>query len=332
MMVTNSPYDLWSMFEFLDHNYFKCNYYAFRIRYGIEVRDSHPHTGRTFSRGMRYNEMVSIHKYYEGGKAISVIAYLMQTSESNIQFVIDNPKLLSPYKHLDELKEKINPVSSIARKEDCLDLPPKIYERLLCEMNSEQKRIYKELKKEFLSVYNEHELTVMNKVSLVGRLQQVTGGFFPYQDSNGKARVEQIMSSNPKMNVLKRDLEEAGNEKIIIWAMYYGGVWKELRPAIIEDFKKGLIDILVANTRTAGVGLNLQKSHFHYYYSNSFSIEDRLQSEDRSHRSGQTSPVLYKDIIMENTVDEKVYDVLQAKKNLVDYFRNNTLKSFIGGL
>ena len=355
MMVTNSPYDLWSMFEFLDHNYFKCNYYAFRIRYGIEVRDSHPHTGRIFSRGMRYNEMVSIHKYYEGGKAISVIAYLMQTSESNIQFVIDNPKLLSPYKHLDELKEKINPVSSIARKEDCLDLPPKIYERLLCEMNSEQKRIYKELKKEFLSVYNEHELTVMNKVSLVGRLQQVNGGFFPYQDSNGKARVEQIMSSNPKMNVLKRDLEEAGNEKIIIWArfvaeiklihleltkafpekrieMYYGGVWKELRPAIIEDFKKGLIDILVANTRTAGVGLNLQKSHFHYYYSNSFSIEDRLQSEDRSHRSGQTSPVLYKDIIMENTVDEKVYSVLQAKKNLVDYFRSNSLKSFIGGL
>ena len=355
MMVTNSPYDLWAMFEFLNHNYFECNYYAFRIRYGIEVRDTHPGTGRMFNRGMRYDEMKSIHKYYEEGKAISTIAYLMQTSESNVQFVINNPKLLSPYKHLDELKEKIDPVSSIARKEDCLDLPPKIYERLICEMNTEQKRIYKELKKEFLSIYNEHELTVMNKVSLVGRLQQVTGGFFPYRDENGKARVEQIMSSNPKMNILKRDLEEAGDEKIIIWArfvaeitliyfeltkafpekrieMYYGGVRKELRPAIIEDFKKGKINALVINQQTGALGLNLQRSHFHYYYSNSFSIEDRLQSEDRSHRIGQTSPVLYKDIIMENSVDEKVYQVLQAKKSLIDYFRSNTLKSFIGEL
>ncbi|KKN61478.1 hypothetical protein LCGC14_0521330 [marine sediment metagenome] len=355
MMVTNTPYDLWAMFEFLKHDYFNCNYYAFRARYGIEVRDTHPGTGRIFNRGMRYDEMKNIHKYHEEGKAVSTIAYIMLTSESNVQFILNNPQILAPYKHLDELKDLIRPVSFIVRKDECLDLPPKIYERLYCEMNAEQKRIYKELKKEFLSIYNEHELTIMNKVSLVGRLQQVTGGFFPYYDVEGKPRVEQIMSSNPKMNILKRDLEETGTEIIIIWArfvaeikliynelkkvfpekrveLYYGGVWKEKRPDIIRDFKEGKISILVANTRTAGVGLNLQKSHFHYYYSNSFSIEDRQQSEDRSHRSGQQFPVLYKDIIMEGTVDEKVYEILQAKKSLLDYFRNNTLKSFIGGI
>jgi len=354
MMVTNSPYDLWSMVEFLKHDYFDCNYFAFKAHYGIEVKDTHPGTGRMFSRFMRLDEMESIKKYYhEQKKSIEVISCIMSTSESNIQHVLNTDKLMTPYKHLDELKKAIQPFSFIVRKDDCLDLPPKIYERIVVSLNSEQKRIYKELKKEFLSLYDEKTLTVSNKLTLIGRLQQVTGGFFPYVNEYGKPKVTQITSNNPKMQALKADLEETGSEVIIIWArfvaelkmihaeltkafpnkniqLYYGGTWVENREQIIDDFKKGKVNILVANARTAGIGLNLQKAHLQYFYSNSFSLEDRLQAEDRSHRSGQTFPVLYKDIIVEGTVDERVHKVLSAKKNLLDYFRNTSLEEFIG--
>lgn len=354
MMVTNSPYDLWAMFEFLKHDYFDCNYYAFRAHYGIEVKDTHPGTGRLFNRFIRLDEMNSIRKYYyEDHKSIEAIAYIMSTGESNIQHILHNPGLLIPYKNLDKLKRDITPASYIIRKDECLDLPPKIYERIDCQLNSEQKRIYKELVKEFLSIYDEKELSVSNKVSLVGRLQQVTGGFFPYYGVDGKKMITQITATNPKMEALKLDLEETGSEIIIIWArfvaelkmihaeltktfpmkkveLYYGGTWTENREKIISEFKKGEVDILIANARTAGVGLNLQRSHFQYFYSNSFSLEDRLQAEDRSHRSGQTYPVLYKDIIVKETVDEKVHQVLKGKKNLLDYFRDKTLEEFIG--
>lgn len=355
MMVTNSPYDLWSMFEFLQHNYFHCNYYAFRAHYGIEVKDTHPVTESIFNRFMRLDEMESIRKYHAEGKSPEAIAYIMNTSESNVAHILRHPSILTPFKNLEELKQQIEPFSYIIRKDECLDLPPKIYERIEVEMNSEQKRIYKELIKEFLSIYDEKELTVANKVSLIGRLQQVTGGFFPYYDTTtGKGKVTQITATNPKLEALKADLDETGTEVIIIWArfvaelkminqqltksfpqkrisLYYGGTWTEDREKIIKGFKEGKVDILVANARIAGVGLNLQRSHFHYFYSNSFSLEDRLQAEDRSHRSGQEYAVLYKDIIMKNTVDEKVYKVLAAKKNLLDYFRNKTLEEFIGG-
>ena len=286
MMVTNSPYDLWSMVEFLKHNYFGCNFYAFKAHYGIEVKDTHPGTGMLFSRFMRMDEMDSIRKYYnEENKSIEAISCIMSTSESNIKHVLESPTLMTPYKHLDELKKKIEPFSFIVRKDECLDLPPKIYERIVVTLNSEQKRIYKELKKEFLSMYDEKELTVANKVTLIGRLQQVTGGFFPYINEQGKPKVTQITDSNPKMKALKADIEETGSEIIIIWArfvaelkmihaeltkafpsknieLYYGGTWVENREQIIINFKNGKVDILVANARTAGIGLNLQKAHF----------------------------------------------------------------------
>lgn len=351
MMVTNSPYDLWAMFEFLDHNHFKSNYFAFKAHYGVEMRDTNPTTGRMFSRLVRPNEMEAIRRYKEQGKSIEQIAYIMSTTESNINHIL-NTKSPVPYKNLQELRDAIQPDSFIVRKEDCLDLPPKVYEHIDCVMNSEQKRVYKELVRELLAFYNEHELTVANKVSLIGRLQQVTGGFFPFTDSEGKSKVEQITPSNPKMEALIEDMEETGDEVIIVWAvyvaelkmihqklskrfpnknveLYYGGINQKFRPQILDRFKKGEVHVLVANARTAGIGLNLQRSHMQYFYSNSFSLEDRLQAEDRSHRSGQEHSVLYKDLIVRKTVDEKVYEVLKRKRSLLEYFRDQSLEDIL---
>ncbi len=351
-MITNSPYDLWSMFEFLKHNYFGMNYYAFKARYGVEVRDTHPGTGRIFHRKIRPDEIASIHKYAGEGKHVETIAAIMATSESSVQYLIDHPNILAPYKRLDELKELIAPHSFIIRKDECLDLPPKVYSQLLVEMNAHQKRIYKELKNQYMSMYSDKELTVQNKVSLVGRLQQITGGFFPYEE-DGKKRLMTITDKNPKIEALKLDLEETGDEAIIIWArfvgelklltaelrkkfpdknieLYYGGVDKEARSQIKAAFMRGEVDILIANARTAGTGLNLQRAHIQYFFSNSYSYEDRGQAEDRSHRIGQTHSVLYKDIIIKGTVDEAVFAVLETKKNLLDYFRSKSLHEFLG--
>ena len=354
-MVTNSPYDLWSMFESLVHDFFKKNFYAFKSRYGIELRDStgEDESERSFTRKFRDSDFKSIRKYYDDGKDIELIANIMSTTESNVKYIVDHPDLHVPYKHLDEIKLAIDPVAYIVRKEDCLDLPPKVYERLYVEMGSEQKRIYKELIKEYMSEYMGKELTVQNKLTLVGRLQQITGGFFPYSEE-GKGKIQRIGATNPKIEILKRDMEEFDwGSPIIIWArfvgelkllelelkkqypekniqLYYGGVNGLKRKYIIEDFKAGKVDIFIAN-KTASTGLNLQRSHFQYFYSNSYSLEDRVQQEDRSHRIGQNDSVLYKDIIMKDTVDERVFSVLSAKKDLLDYFRSNTIEEFLGG-
>ena len=54
------------------------------------------------------------------------------------------------------------------------------------------------------------------------------------------------------------------------------------------------------------------------YYSNDFSLEARLQSEDRCHRIGQDDKVLYVDLEVEDTVDTRILHSLLEKKGLAD--------------
>jgi len=52
------------------------------------------------------------------------------------------------------------------------------------------------------------------------------------------------------------------------------------------------------------------------YFSNSYDLEIRLQSEDRAHRIGQKKPVTYIDLVTPYTIDEKILDALKSKINI----------------
>jgi SNF2 family DNA or RNA helicase len=73
----------------------------------------------------------------------------------------------------------------------------------------------------------------------------------------------------------------------------------------------------VAN-KTASTGLTLTSASSVIYYSNSYSLEDRLQSEDRAMRIGQKKNVVYRDLVARNTVDEKIIKALRSKQNIAD--------------
>ena len=352
-MVTNSPFDMWSPYEFLSHNYLGLDYYSFRNHYGIETRVSMPGNYKGYTRKITSKEIVSVHTYIDSGKSVEDVARIMAISESSVRFLKDNRTVMAPYKNLDELKQKIAPISFIVRKVDCLDLPPKIYSKIYVEMSDEQAKAYKELSKELTSSYNGTELSVLNKVSLLGRLSQITGGFFPASEKEGEKVTP--FKVNPKLEALVADLEECSDFPVIVVAFHVaeikaiharlkkeydedrveyicGEVGKNERADIIESFKQGQVKILVANARTIGTGLNLQVSHVQYFYSNSYSMEERQQVEDRIHRDGQKSEtVVYKDIIARNTTDEKVLSVLKSKLDLLDYMRGKSIHEFLGG-
>lgn len=352
-IVTNSPFNVWAPFEFLHTNFFGMDFVSFKARYGIEVRMRLP--GRVYDtpRKITSEEIKSVRKYHAAGKSAEVIARMMRISESSAQFLINNPSVNAPYKNLDELKTKIDTIAFTVRKKDCLDLPPKIYETVYAEMGADQTRVYKELVRDYLAIYNDAELSAVNKVTMIGRLQQITGGFFPGVDESGE-RVIQTFSPSPKLEALIDDLEECEDRPVIVIAHFvkeiemltarlrkeypdevvatiYGGVDTDSRNRIREAFNRREIGFLVANAATIGMGFNLQVCHTMYFYSNSYSFDERAQVEDRIHRDGQLSDtVLYKDIVVKGTVDEKVLDVLRMKKDLLDYMRDKTVGQFVG--
>ena len=65
-----------------------------------------------------------------------------------------------------------------------------------------------------------------------------------------------------------------------------------------------------------GYGLTLTAAKYVIYFSNSYNLEVRWQSEDRAHRYGQTSQVTYVDLIATDTIDEMVLHNLENKIEL----------------
>ena len=73
---------------------------------------------------------------------------------------------------------------------------------------------------------------------------------------------------------------------------------------------------LVGNPTTGGFGLTLTACNTVVYYSNSYNLEVRMQSEDRAHRMGQKGTVVYIDIVAKGTLDEAIMKSLTSKGKL----------------
>ena len=97
----------------------------------------------------------------------------------------------------------------------------------------------------------------------------------------------------------------------------------------MEDFQAGKFDVLIANERAISRGFNLQISHSTHFYSNTFSLEDRLQTESRTYRIGQKNKVRYTDYLYLDTVDMKIVAALRQKRELLDYMRGVSVKDFL---
>ena len=82
--------------------------------------------------------------------------------------------------------------------------------------------------------------------------------------------------------------------------------------------------------RTGGYGITLTAATTVIYYSNSYDLEIRLQSEDRAHRIGQTNKVTYIDLVSPGTIDEKILDALRNKIDIAGQVLGEDAKSWLG--
>lgn len=242
-------------------------------------------------------------------------------------------KKITGFKNLENLKKVMHPWSSVIKKEDCLDLPPKIYETYTVELTDEQRRIYDDLKERSIAELSAESLvTAKLALTKVLRLQQVLCGYVP--DEEGRC----VEIDEKRTSALMEILEEASG-KVIIWSRfitpieriataikkdyeeasvvtYYGAT--EDRGAAVNRFQEGTARFFVGNPQTAGYGITLTAANTVIYYANSFDLEHRLQSEDRCHRIGQTRSVTYIDLVAKDTVDVKILAALRSKRKVQD--------------
>ena len=236
------------------------------------------------------------------------------------------------YRRLDELSEKLDRFSNRILKADCLDLPDKVYLRRDVPLTPEQKTMYAQMKKLALAKFENGELaTTASILTQIMRLQQICCGFLTPDDGEVQA-----LPSN-RLDELMEVVEEASG-KVIIWATYthdihairdalaaeygpssvstyYGETPQDERQDIVEAFQDGdnPLRFFVGQPRTGGYGITLTAASTVVYYSNSYDLEIRIQSEDRAHRIGQKKSVTYVDLVSPGTIDEKILTALRGK-------------------
>jgi SNF2 family DNA or RNA helicase len=109
------------------------------------------------------------------------------------------------------------------------------------------------------------------------------------------------------------------NDKYGPVSMFYGGLTVSEREDSVTAFVEGETKYFVAIQQVGGTGLTLNVSDLVVYFSNTFKYADRVQSDDRCHRIGQTKTVTYIDLIAADTVDKKILTALENKQNISDY-------------
>ena len=287
--VTKSPLDLYSQVAFLDKSLLgHSSFYTFRARYAV------------------------MHEIDMGGRSVMLPKY---------------------YTNLEELEKNIKTFSYRCRKVECLDLPEKLYTQYYINLKEEHQQAYDRLRKNAWAVIQNEEVSYSNKLTEILKLHQCVNGHVKTDD--GKI----IEFDDPKLDQLMEVIEE--NEgKFIIWANYiyniekiikilqdrygidsvvsvYGAVDAEQRIRNVKRFENDdAVRFFVGNPSTGGYGLNLVSASYVIYYSNSYNLEVREQSEDRAHRIGQDKNVLVIDLIVKGTVDEMIISALKGKIKL----------------
>jgi SNF2 family DNA or RNA helicase len=302
--ITKSPMDLFSQCGFLDPMALgQASYFAFQNRYAVVQR-------KTFG-SRSFNDIVG-------------------------------------YKRLDELNGILTGFSARTLKKDCLDLPDKIYVKRNVVLTSEQTTIYEQMRRFALAQLERGELaTTASVLTQLMRLQQICCGYL--ESDEGRLQVLDNNRINELMNVV-----EENSGKAIIWcnyvygiqeiiknltavygadsvAAYYGATKQEDRQDIVKRFEDpdSPLRFFVGHPKTGGYGITLNEASTVIYYSNSYDLESRLQSEDRAHRIGQKKSVTYVDLIAPDTIDEKIVEALRNKINLADQVLNEETKNWL---
>jgi SNF2 family DNA or RNA helicase len=255
-------------------------------------------------------------------------------------------QIVSKFRHLGELSESLQSFSYRVLKEDCLDLPDKIFIKRQIQLTPDQRKLYEQMKKQALAILEGKVSSTKNSLTQLMRLQQITCGHFT--DDTGSVQPIENNRVNELMDVLE-DVEG----KAIIWAHYqydinaiikavvekygpgsvvdyYGLTPKDERQGNITRFQEDpKCRFFIGTPSTGGYGITLTAANTVIYYSNGYDLEKRLQSEDRAHRMGQKKPVTYVDINAEDTVDEKIVKALRSKIDIASQVLGEELRSWI---
>lgn len=233
----------------------------------------------------------------------------------------------------DELQEKLGRIMFRCER-DVLELPPVRHEVLSVTLSPAARKAYQELETNFRADVQDGRVTASNALTRLLRLQQMTSGRAVLDgDADQERRVEVL--DRGKQTVIGEIIEAtSAKEKIVFFVRFLAdldAIEEECEKADVlyselsgrrKDLEAWQLDprrrVIGVQIQAGGLGIDLSMAPICVYVSLGFSLGDYEQSLARVHRPGQKKPVIYYHIVAKDTVDEKVYHALRARKNVIE--------------
>lgn len=263
------------------------------------------------------------------------------------------------FKNEEELQRRMYAHAFRCTKDECFDLPPKLYTKIYPTLNAEQHRMYRELVDDFETTFKDDGalVSVQNKLTLYLRLQQVICGYVPVdklltlEDISTDEPERMIDGPNDRLERLIDYIEHSGSTQGIIWTRFkmdvklireamlnrgcrfgeiHGGIKSDIaRTNVRNQFQSGEIQWIIGNQATGGRGYTLTAAKIMAFYSLYFGLEKRQQAEDRAHRFGTTGSLTITDFTTPGTIDEIIVRSLRNNREVADTLTGDIPKPWI---
>lgn len=302
--MEDSPSDLWAQLRFMRPQLLGTKWKDFEDYYMTPLEDF---DFKKYPRGsMRY--MRAFKKY----------------------MILKSHREFDPEK-LDEFIARISPYCRRVTKEDVLDLPPITFIDEHVALLGRQRALYDEMERDLIVRLGASASSAPLSITKIGKLHQICGGHLFDDDGEphlvGRAKLRRLLTiikrhkGEPlvvfcryleEVKTLERELSEGGHSVLTL----SGQVKKNQRADVINKFQAGEVDVLVAQVRTGGVGIDLFTSRIEVFYSTTYSYIDFEQAVSRVHRRGQEKDVLVYLIMASGTIDEVIYSAIRSKRRV----------------
>ena len=343
--MSKTPVNAYDQMNFLCDKFFPESMYAFAEHYeirralpsvrGARITITQKDYETIYKRLIRYKDdpialagaMDGVHSFYG-------------ITREDCCHILRNPEY-TPFKNMEELWNRIGDVCTKVDRKTSTDLPPKVYKDYDIQLNKEQLKLY-------LQLQNQHctdQVTVDNGLKLYLRFQDICNGYIPIEteeitESGHHKVILEPMKENPKLDMLEEVVEDIGDKQIVIWcsrsrllydaeermrekgyttAIYDGKIDKKLREEGYNSFAEGKTQLIFINQASGAYGLDgLKEADYAIYLCNSYSVEQRAQSEDRIARGMYTRSKYIIDLKCSNTCEDKITEALKQGKELLD--------------
>jgi SNF2 family DNA or RNA helicase len=288
----------------------------------------------------------------------SFVAFRNRYAKMGGYMVGGRPVQVVGWQNLDELKEKIKEHSRIIEKKTALpDLPPKLFTRIEVPLSPEQERAYLQMRDHAVATVpgTVGQATATIALTKALRQTQITSGHLTIKDSvTGQDKVV-VFEQNPKTDVVMELLEEI--EHMVVFCMFiteiqelssrlrkadishgliYGETKNTEREKIQQDYQAGKLRVVVCQVVTGGIGITLTQGSTAVFLTNPYSLEARVQAEDRLHRPSaeRHDNVTYYDVCAtygdgKPTIDHSVIKAQEQKEDLSNYVLGRTLEEVL---